>query len=882
MRGESSTRPGPDGASVRSKDEMSETKQALSGMAVSRSSSRILPRSPSYSKDTEPASTKHAMKKRTAVVWDQTPASKRNSMPAPIEDIDYDSDGSNDSTSSVVIHDEEQILSDDEVSTPKTSDSPKLPPLDLSHVPRSAKAPEESTPPSVELKLRAHAAKERLPVAHGPKLRAWKKSVGGSWTTPILGDNTRAFVIATIESMYLSGQALVSQKFMARYRGLPPPSPLLKAHIGPLKSSLPDDFDLDDLDDEIETDELEPTDHISRPQASTSPHLISPRIKIVSSASTHDVPTSRSGSSQKSGETPLSPILPSKSLHGTSHSQKIPINASTTIDNDSTDAKSAATGLKSSGEISKRQGPNTGLLSGLIGKIRRQPPVSSPNSPTADPQTSLSNSVALPSSPASPGSASVIPQLDSILANLRRKFRPWERLRRLRSSDATIPPPDPSTEVFSPQSRPQLASEHRPELNEKGSDHHKPAISLKLKDVLRKSGDHAENASVLFDRDHDKHAQKFTESIESEVIRGPYFQRLQAHSKQMTHIADNMKYLYNAAQDDLHGVNEALERLTTGHEKLEVQYKRISRQLEDTKHRALSTNVLLHDHISKARNAIHYLKFKQKTKPPMKVLLAVLGWLVLLVGTLIWLFAAAYRAVMRVGRISGAIVTGSSVADAFDAAASTKSSGGSKFGATAGARRPSHPTRRGGSTATDPQRFIPITSKSYGQLLQSSGGPLHDTCPGADGQLLTPENIGVSSSSQSGDYSPSSNSSIPSSKSSSLRTSVPDLLNQSYSSSSGSSTAPSETEEPKSTSGDSPNSTNSVSRVSKYPLEVIDEIDSSSETVPQTPQQPLVLLEPQQLQTLEDMSKSIKALRLQDKAAKKKAALERAKSGSPR
>lgn len=891
IRGETSQSSPRLPSSPRDKAESGPSKSAKVGSMIPSSSAHGIAPSSAQSKESSPSSGRYGMLKRTAMVADlSTPAfgARQKSEFVKHNALDEDAYDSDASDSSIVIHAEEQILSDDEVQAPKSGISAHSVRLDLSQVPRGPQLSEASSAPA-EPKLRAHATKQRVPVMHGPKIRAWRKAVGPNWTTPMLGDNTRAFVIATIEAMYYSGHTLVSQRLMGRYRGMPPPAPILKPHSNPLKSSLPDDFDPADLDDELEEDEPEPADAISRVQPFSSPTLNSPRVKILTSASSQVLPANSSGSPRGTPEQ----VAPSSSPRSASKpipwaSQKnnsLAVSSSAPSENDSEPKMSPS--LKTPTEVSKRQPATPGLLSSLLGRIRRQTPNSSPTSPAeAHGSSQLATSSDSPSAALST-LTSPVPGLDSVLMQLKRKFRPWDRLRRLRTSDPSIPPPSAAGKSSSALGQSQGMVSSTGGLSEAEEGSMRGSLKLPVTGVLRSSDGSNPASGSLFNREYIHGRQRLATTVESEVIRGPYFQRLQSHSKQMSRVADNIQYLHETAQNDLSGVNEKLGRLTTGYEGLEFRVRKLNRQMEDVKNRAQSANSLLLDNISKTRNAIQHIKFKQKTKPPMRLLMAVLGWLVLIVGTLIWLFTATFRAVVRTGRYLKAKATGVPFDTLSPRSGVSPGSSCAPNQVQSGERRPSHPTRRGGSTATDPNRFIPITSKSYGQLLQSVGGAHGVGIPELERDFFAStadisnfgqftqngSNVGQNGSNVNQSELNGSVHIISQHSSSSNLSSLKSSLHGSYDSSSSSATSVI-------AHNDQEVDNRSPDTVASARGTLEDQNGLMSSRSPLTPSDTQVQLEPRQLQTLEDMSRSIKALRMQDKAAKKKAALERVR-GSP-
>jgi hypothetical protein len=799
---------------------------------------------------------KSALKRRPAMKLDAS-MPDLVAQPHSAHSLDHDdAEHSDASESSIVIHPEDQILSDDEEYPPKlglVTPSKSALHLDLSQVSSTSNTPFIDVPLSIEPKLRAHALKARVGVAHGPQLRAWRKVVGSSWTTPIMGDNSHAFVIATIEAMYFTGHTLGSQKLMGRYRGVPAPAPLLKPSTSPLKSSLPDNFDIADLDDEIDDDDDLEAEHQNLSMHS-NPVIRSPRHpagNMTTSASATSI--QMTGGLDPLGSPVLSPRGSARSIApAPSHQHTVSLNTTTSPRDESESLDSTKTphmphqqnALKSTHEVAKRPVPTTGLLSGLINKIRRTTPTLSPATTTTHAipqnQNSTSSSPIAPGShphQSSPTSTSLMSSQESVMAQLRRKFRPWERLRRLRSSDPNIAPPDD----LSAKSDFQNNHSHQLQnLSEAEEGSLRGSLSLPLSGVLRNSNgsDGSIPSGSRINREHIHHfpqpmRQRLPTTVESEVIRGPYFQRLQTHSKQTERIADNVKYLHDSAHEDLVGVTQSLERLTNGYAGIEIRFKKLSRQMEDTKHRAQSANALLLDNISKTSNAIQHLKFKRRTKPPMRLLLAALGWLVLLVGTLIWLFAAAFRAIVRTGHWIKSKFGGSPPPPSHNPPI-----------------RPSHPTRRQGSTASDSARMAMLKSGT------GSNGSIGENGGGFDAL----ESSGITHNGSFSMDSTSSPLSRASSKTVSLHSSFHDSLRQSHDSSSGSiASILTEDDDLWSDDEDGGGGGGGAKRL----------IGGISNPVQ---------LEAQQLQTLEDMSKSIKALRMQEKAAKKKAAVERARA----
>jgi septal ring factor EnvC (AmiA/AmiB activator) len=314
---------------------------------------------------------------------------------------------------------------------------------------------------------------------------------------------------------------------------------------------------------------------------------------------------------------------------------------------------------------------------------------------------------------------------------------------------------------------------------------------------------------------HKAHAtNRLSTTIESEAIRGPYFQRLQAGSKYMDLVSENIDNLREVTSEDLAAINDSLDRLSTGYETLEIRFKKLSRQMEDTKHRLQSSKALLYDNIHKTSNAIQHLNAKQQSNPFMKALLAVLGWVILIVGTLIWLFAATFRAAMRTVRYIQNIFTGKKQQPSHTSSSTPKRPDMARLPIT---KMPSNPAKS------------EMTSSS----IKNSGDSYPDSIPPRSG-----------------------------SKPSSLHNSSHDISR----STGGSSTA---------SIGSSRGDEDDSSFAS-------DEDDSR--WTPSKLASPPVQLETHQLQTLEDMSKSIKALRNQELAAKRRlaAAAEKSKQVSAR
>lgn len=821
--------------SPRKTEEAENKKPKLSG-AVAEEEAHVLAHSAFVSRAEDLPFPKPTIKRRQAHTLRGTTSefstTQVSSTLQRAQEAEEDLERSNGSESSIVIYDDEQSLSsDDEKGEIDMGSKPTISKLrlDLSRV---SSVPEEivkDESSSLEPKLRAHATKTRVPVAHGPQLRSWRKAVGNTFLTPMTGDNARVFVIATIEDMYFTGTTLYSQRMMAKYKNSSLQlGPLLAPWPVALKSSLPDDFNLEEIDDEIEEDEITAgfdSDVNSAPRRFSSP-LISR-----ASGTTQGVPSSRNssaGSKSKDGvgdafnssRTISSPVLsprvgPSSQQNQSNHNYSLSQNAQTALP--PTKASSAPTQNSNSNDpefeqahsgsspknqnsslgktnndiaTNKRPAANTGLLGGLFSKFRTTragaagasnssnsgnnanispiPPFSthqnanqqntsgsqnqaslqhpgtlnpSPNSSPSNNNTSNAsastsntgagaqtnqNSNLVASTTAQP--ALVTAANASVLAKLRGKLLPWERLRarfrlgetaptnsealangeRSGSHPATIY--EESNESSLSQSTAGISKESagRPKNSTNRNSFALPLNTLKkrpghkrytsmgdrsilsegeepgtiqsededdnfdemgedeaaeedLEETLDEYGEIIHRRKIvsgrdrrgvrqmpsgaLFNRNRSKPA--LAKEIASDAIRGPYFMKLQGMSIQMSANADNIQRLNEAADESLISLNSTLERLTVGHDRLEVRFKKLSRQMEYTRQKMQSGNALLRDNIQKASKAIEHLRFKQRARGPMRVVLAVLGWVVLIVGTLIWLIAATYRATAR-------------------------------------------------------------------------------------------------------------------------------------------------------------------------------------------------------------------------------------------
>ena len=970
---------------------------------VSKTGDIILPKSILKKRIGSSTDSASAISAEPSTIADSTPTSAQDDLEA-----------SDDSDSSIVIHEEEQKLHDEE-EVSRNGGVGALPAsalhLDLSQIRSSDEDHSVDANANGEPKLRAHALKPRVAAVHAHQLRAYRKATGSCFLNPIMGENPSAFVMTTIEAMYFTGNTLCSQRMMMRYTGRPAPQPLLHPWPLPLKSSLSsEDWDLDDLDEEFDEaldvgDPQEGTNAAGSPSPTSmttntttthSPYRlggpISPR-RNSSNSNSHSnnyghrpqmlppSPTTssdhidqlqhHSGSVSSPGAlsprsssggnsngiakgSPTSPTgsakhkhflqLPHHQSHHHHHhhqQQQQPQQQQSKgqtsgemeheANNNKLSSSSTTTGspLKSSGDVSKQRSsglPTTGLLSGIISKIRRNA-AGTPSPPTTTAATganaatnaALAHSISTPTSPShyaaavggspthhqphhqqqhtpshlpstsspSPSTPGSPPQLnhsqlqqqqqqqqgsltnsqESMLAVVRKKFRPWDKLRRLRTSDNNIPPPE-DARIHPIEEEPDAHS--RMAGVSTAADGSLPiGNSIVNSD---KSPHGVPPLGKLTRRDHARN--RLSTAMECEAIRGPYFQRLNMHSSQMTRIADNMQYLHGSAKDDLAEVNKSLERLSSGYEGLDVRFRKMSRQMEDTKQRSQSSNALMNDNINKTLNTIHYLNLKQKTKPPMRALLAILGWLVLLLGTLIWLFTATYRAILRAFKHIRRFYTSDS----------NKSQ-----------QQSHHPTRRQGSAASEHARRATAARDS---VASSSSSYMSNSAPMVH---LSNFSLGSSLSDVAGigptavNFSPNNNNSnsnastVASSSDSVVRhgsgstDSFRDVLRKSQSSS------PSSLRSNHSMDDSHVGSINKGEQASNggsgggLPETEFDEEHGPSGiiTPPPTPADRMssspVHLDAHQLQTIEDMSKSIKAMRQQELAAKKKAAADRAR-----
>ena len=905
-----------------------------------------------------------------------------NSSPVRTADEDDDLERSGGSESSIVIYDDDQNLSDDEEPARKETAKSAAPTslrLDLSRVNSNAEANGKLVQPQAEPKLRPHATRQRpLSVAYGPQLRAYRKAIGQRYLTPILGDNPRAFVITTIEAMYFSGNTLYSQKWMLRYKNAPQLGPLLTPWPSAPKSSLPDDFNPAELDDEIEVAEDEPNEvdsNNSTPRRASAPSLgIAPGGATNSGTNTPPSPSSAKRYPDSIGGPPSSgpnaPLRSSQSISSPTISPRVigklnmpnsnannqgagvpslhasivpPAVIDTSSPSTDGDSKPPLSNLaKTANDLSsKRQTATTNLFTGILSRFKGRPTITTPPTTTllsgnqsatagAPPSSSnTSTSTALTTTGNGPNNnmaqVALGPTNASVLARLKDKLRPWDRRRaRLRTSDPNITAEGLASDIGNSMSQVDddygmMSNAQEPGLRKSlalplhGLLTRKPLPSgvmsedeeettndgEVLEETLDEEGDlvirRLRRSGARFNRSRSRSA--LTSELKTDAIRGPYFQRLQGMSGSMKEMSDRMHAMHESAENSLAELHATLERLNHGHDRLEIRFKKLSRQMEDTRNKTQSANALLVDNIQKSSNAIAHLKFKSRARGPMRVVFAVLGWVVLLVGTLIWLVAATYRAIARGVRWVRVKFFPSTMPP------------------TQFPKRPSHPTRRQGSVATESSsanRMINITLGKQNQ--PSSGSPKSARSGGGYGHRRSMSSSAAANYHEnSAPLSPSSALTSPPSSSpnampgitevnydaSSLtRPNVPGVREGSFlrmsddSSSSVNSTIAEEDERGFDSNDSDEDDLATYSRRGAN-LSSSSFTSTSSGTsantgtsvsVPVTsfaPNAAAAHVEAQQLQTLEDMSRSIKALRMQDKAAKRKAAAEKQAATKP-
>lgn len=923
-----------------------------------------------------------------------------NSSPVRTAAEDDELERSGGSESSIVIYDDEQNLSDDEEPTRRETTKSAAPTslrLDLSRVNSNAEASGKLVQPQAEPKLRPHATRQRpLSVAYGPQLRAYRKAIGQRYLTPIMGDNPRAFVITTIEAMYFSGNTLYSQKWMLRYKNAPQLGALLSPWPSAPKSSLPDDFNPAELDDEIEVAEDEPNDvdsNNSTPRRASAPSLGIASAGVATTSGTNTPPSPSSGkrypdsigggvptssgpdaplrSSQSISTPTISPRVIGKlnmpnqhggssgrdspSIHannqaGALHSSIVPLAVIDTSPGSSSqadgDSKPPISHLaKTANDLSsKRQTATTNLFTGILSRFKGRPTLSTPPTTTLLSGNQSSAAGAPPSSSATSTSTALTTTGNgpnnnmnqvalgtanaSVLARLKDKLRPWDRRRtRLRTSDPSITAEGLTSDIGNsmsvvdddsgmmsnaqdaskPSLRKSLALPLNGLLTRKPlpsgvmSDEEEVTDTETLEETLDEEGDlvvrRLRRSGARFNRSRSRSA--LTSELKTDAIRGPYFQRLQGMSSTMKDMTDRMHSMHESAENSLAELHATLERLNHGHDRLDIRFKKLSRQMEDTRNKAQSANALLVDNIQKSSNAIAHLKFKSRARGPMRVVFAVLGWVVLLVGTLIWLVAATYRAIARGIRWVRVKFFPSTLPP------------------PQVSKRPTHPTRRQGSVATDSSssasRMINITLGKQNQG-SASGSPKSARSGGAGyGHRRSMSSSAAANyhenSLTSAPLSPTSLASPPSATSPSTlasitevnldgsnmtRPNVPGVREGSFlrmSDDSGTSSSVNSTiaEEDERDFEDNDSDEDDLATHQRRGTNLSSSSFTStssgtsattgtSVTVPVTsfaPNAAAAHVEAQQLQTLEDMSRSIKALRMQDKAAKRKAAAEK-------
>lgn len=928
-------------------------------------------------------------------VESDSPSGNSQSARSRVEDDELERSG--DSESSVVVYDDEQNLSDDEETVRK--EPSKFPTstglrLDLSRVNSNDEGNGKQVPTQTEPKMRPHALRQRAPLAHGPQLRAYRKAMGARYLTPIMGDNPRAFVITTIEAMYFSGNTLYSQKWMLRYKNGPHLGPLLTPWPSAPKSSLPDDFNPAELDDEIEgpDDDQDPLtmaeggssgggvdSTTSTPRRASAPTLSgvheAPSSPSSNNAnaysgtaaaapasakrfSTNDSIVSATSSAASAADSPLrssqsisSPTLSPRvtitpkgstssprALSSSTHPPSAAFDVDTTTLTENNKPASSLT--KTANDLSsKRQTATTGLLTGLFSKFKGRTNIIAPANPASGAPSS--NNSAMPSAQSPLNSTGHVPSSSmnsvalgntnaSVLARLKDKLRPWDRRRaRLRTSDPNVTPDglssdmsnalsaiddesnlssaldDPKTSLRASLALP-LHGIMRLNVLPAGvmSDEEDIDDSDLLEETLDEEGDRVirrlRRSGARFNRSRSRSA--LSTEVKTDAIRGPYFQRLQGMSLHMNDMADRMEKVHQSAENSLSELNATLERLNHGHDRLEVRFKKLSRQMEDTRNKTQSANALLIDNIQKSSNAIEHLRFKSRARGPMRIVFALLGWVVLIVGTLIWLVAATYRATARGFRwVQYKLFPSQAPPPASNLAS----------------KRPHHPTRRQGSAVTDSNRMINITlgkasqhnssnstvsptsansarSSGYGHRrsmsssaaanyheASSASAPVSPTKHGLDGNLSQgyPDSLVGASSARS-----NASGAATAREENALR-----LSRESGSSTSAASTITEEEDEDAEYSSEddlvsvkrhTTNLSNSSFSSNSSGASANTGGTGGSVSMPVTsfaPNAAAAKVEAQQLATLEDMSRSIKQLRAQDKLAKRKAAAEKRK-----
>lgn len=1024
-------------------------KRSKQGSGSLTSEQHAIAHSAVVSREVEPISPKsHTRRRQHSIqsnnVEAEAPSGNSSPMRTAAEDDELERSGG--SESSIVIYDDDQNLSDDEEpvmtrkETSKSSSSTFAPTplrLDLSRINSDPDGTGKHVNTQVaETKLRPHALRQRAPMAYGPQLRSYRKAIGPRYLTPIMGDNPRAFVITTIEAMYFSGNTLYSQKWMLRYKNASQLGPVLTPWPSAPKSSLPDDFNPAELDDEIEVpeDELSPTattttttegmdSNGSTPRRASAPTLgnttVASSVSVGGGSSGTggtNTPPSPSSHSNKRGtyadaiapaasDSPLrssqsisSPTISPRVLANgkiyhsnnqqqpsTHHHPSASYGSSSGHNNNSgaggllhggsgghavnnlqhppsytpppvIDSGEPSIGLGDAKQIphlartandlsSKRQTATTNLFTGILSRFKGRPTTPTPGSITPTAVTASGGSGMVSNAQSStpvPGQSSTQNALitsgnapltsvnqntlgstnASVLARLKDKLIPWNvRRARLRTSDPNVTPEGLSSDLshtssgIDEETSMMLATQgeqkgmlraslalplhgllRRPEpssvMSEEEEHTEEEHLDENHEDVDERGVRRLRRSGARFNRSRSRSA--LTTELKTDAIRGPYFQRLQGMSTNMKDMANRMNSLHESAEDSLAELNATLERLNIGHERLDMRFKKLSRQMEDARNKTQSANALLVDNIQKSSNAIAHLKFKAQGRGPMKIVFAVLGWVVLLVGTVIWLVAAAYRAIARGVRwVHNKIIPSKSAPPT------------SSF-----PRRP-HPTKRQGSGVDASNRMINITLGKQSPASGSAGSPNSARSNGGGHRRS------MSSSAAASYYENGSNSTVPLSPTrgvstinvptaspslsptspgmgldssfdlSNTRPNVPGvregsllrMSDDSGTSSSVNSTIVEENEQDLDSDDDDLVSFNGVRRGNLSNSSITSTSSSGtsvntggSVAIPVTsfaPNAAAAHMEAQQMQTLEDMSRSIKALRMQDKAAKR-------------